>query len=60
MYRLFQLGLCQDLPGGMDRPVFVQQELRVVQYLKRVIITSVIGVLTGPHSCQKAMHPGNA
>lgn len=43
-----------------DRPVFVQQKLRVVQYLKRVIITSVIRVLTGPHSCQRAMHPGNA
>jgi len=40
--------------------VFVQRELCVVHYLKRVIITLVIGVLTGLRSCQKAMYPGNA
>lgn len=28
--------------------------------LKRVIMTLAIGVLTGPHSCQKAMDPWNA
>lgn len=43
-----------------NRPAFVQRELRVVPYLKRVIITLVIGVLTGLRSCQRAMHPGNA
>lgn len=32
----------------------------LVQYLKRVVITSVIRVLTGLCSCLKAMHTGNA
>lgn len=43
-----------------DKPVFVQQKLRVVLYLKRVIITSVTGVLTGRRSCRGAVHHGNA
>lgn len=43
-----------------DKPVFVQQKLRVVLYLKRAIITSVTGVLTGRRSCRGAVHHGNA
>lgn len=43
-----------------DKLVFVQQKLRVVLYLKRAIITSVTGVLTGRRSCRGAMHHGNA
>lgn len=49
-------------PAGQrgDKPVFVQQKLRVVLYLKRAIITSVAGVLTGRRSCRGAVHHGNA
>lgn len=43
-----------------DKLVFVQQKLRVVLYLKRAIITSVSGVLTGCRSCRGAVHHGNA
>lgn len=41
-----------------DKLVFVQQKLRVVLYLKRAIITSVTGVLTGRRSCRGAVHHG--
>lgn len=63
-----QINLTSD-PAGVvsgsagqrgDKPVFVQQKLRVVLYLKRAIITSVTGVLTGRRSCRGAVHHGTA